>query len=1133
MTKISTCLLLVFACFSVKNSLFSQSRLVFDGFQDHVALVGGADFAPPWTVECWVQKSQISSFQHLLTSTDGTSGIRLEQYINVQKMGITKKGVADWQFNYTAPVGQWVHLAVTNDGASMSLFANGQFQSAIAGSIDCPMGQIGLNTTGGGALSATLDDLRIWKTALDETTIQQFFQQEIDATHPFWAELMTHFKMDEGTGPTTVDSKNGLVGDILGATWVPVFGKDVAASALVSPLPFVGSFSAAQVIKMRVVNNGSAAISENFEVSYSLDGGPAVSKIVAASTTPLAAFGSVEVSFPAVNLTTAGIHNFLLKTSLAGDQFLANDTLFATSSKTQLSLTQVTGFQKISPAEYLISSGVSRLKLRFYRDDIFRLELAPNGLFSDPTDGQIVVLNDQLFGVSIWSDETDFYKIETSKCLLKAFKNPLRFELFEKNGTDLIWKEIAPLTFGQFSRQSFERGADEQFYGCGMQNGYFSHRGKTVKIENDYQNWGDGAVPNPAPMYLSTAGYGAFRNTFSTGSYDFQPTVGLRHNENRFDCFYFLGNLKQQLEGYTAVTGRPFLPPRWALEFGDADCYNDTGTTADVLAVAEAYRQKSMPGGWFLPNDGYGCGYEKLDSVVAELHKLGFYTGLWSENSIGPAIAAEVGQAGTRLMKLDVALVGPGYSSAMSSGEAAFGGIESNSTARGFVWTVAGWAGTQRFATTWSGDQSGNFENIRFHIPTVIGAGLSGQNCATGDVDGIFGGSATTYARDLQWKCFTPALMTISGWAAVGKQPWAFGTANADINRKYLNLKNRLKPYTYSACREAWETGVPTCRAMVLEFPDDPTTWGKLTQYQFMSGPSLLVAPVFKSGSLRDSIYLPVGRWVDYWNGVATDGPVWLKNYPAPLTKLPLFVRDGAILPMYDGHLFDAEKPFDRLTTEVFPAANSEFSLYEDDGFSQAFRQNEFSKQLIKASKTPDEIRVEMGAAVGNFSGKLAVRDFLFEIHSTDKPAICELNGQPMPLFSTKIEWENAPSGWFFDPTDRQGIAFVKTAPRPTDQAFNVVLKDFTIADAEPFFEKWIRLSPNPAATEIQLDGLEIFPVSRIEIMDSAGRVIQVFENPAAENGSLELPVGGLASGVFSVKLTGEKGVTTKRFVKI
>ena len=129
-------------------------------------------------------------------------------------------------------------------------------------------------------------------------------------------------------------------------------------------------------------------------------------------------------------------------------------------------------------------------------------------------------------------------------------------------------------------------------------------------------------------------------------------------------------------------------------------------------------------------------------------------------------------------MKLDVAWVGRGYQFALNGMRDAYEGIEKNSDARGFVWTTCAWAGAQRYSTIWSGDQSGNWEYIRFHIPTVIGAGLSGFNAATGDVDGIFGGSAQTQVRDLQWKCFTPVLMIISGWSKqtnLMKQPWIFG----------------------------------------------------------------------------------------------------------------------------------------------------------------------------------------------------------------------------------------------------------------------------------------------------------------------------------------------------------------------
>ncbi|MBO7942681.1 glycosyl hydrolase family 31, partial [Streptomyces sp. S9] len=109
----------------------------------------------------------------------------------------------------------------------------------------------------------------------------------------------------------------------------------------------------------------------------------------------------------------------------------------------------------------------------------------------------------------------------------------------------------------------------------------------------------------------------------------------------------------RQLERYTRLTGRPVMLPRWALSYGDADCYNDgdnvkkpgtvpegwhdgpTGTTPDVVeSVARQYREHDMPGGWILPNDGYGCGYKQLPETVKGLAKYGFRTGLWTENGV-------------------------------------------------------------------------------------------------------------------------------------------------------------------------------------------------------------------------------------------------------------------------------------------------------------------------------------------------------------------------------------------------------------------------------------------------------------------------------------------------------------------
>ncbi|MGH2648670.1 MAG: TIM-barrel domain-containing protein, partial [Ginsengibacter sp.] len=556
----------------------------------------------------------------------------------------------------------------------------------------------------------------------------------------------------------------------------------------------------------------------------------------------------------------------------------------------------------------------------------------------------------------------------------------------------------------------------------------------------------DGGRANPAPFYMSTNGYGVFRNTFDAGKYSFKDTLRFSHNENRFDAFYFYGpSLKQILSDYTEITGRPFLMPRWALSLGDANCYNKLDrnkkpqtTPAVISTVADKYISEDMPHGWILPNDGYGCGYTKLDSVVTELGKCGFKTGLWTENGVSK-IATEVGRYGTRLCKLDVAWVGPGYKYALDACKAAYNGIEDNSNARGFVWSVMGWAGTQHYSTVWSGDQKGNWEYIRFHIPTVIGSGLSAFNAATSDVDGIFGGSDSTYTRDLQWKCFTPVFMVMSGWAKKDKQPYIYGEPYTSINRKYLQLKMRLTPYMYTYCEQAYETGVPTSRAMVLEFSEDSVTWGTKTQYQFMNGEWFLVAPIFKSEGKRDSIYLPKGKWIDYWNCKEYNGAVWLNNYNAPLQTLPLFVKAGAIIPMYPQMNYDGERRADTLTLDIYPFKKSSFNLYEDDGITREHREGAFAKTLIEVDKKKNT-EIKINAAKGNYKGKYEKRIYLLEVHAA-LPSVVIINNKSIKHFSTKEAYENAVTGYYYDVNEKRGTLHIKTNYLLTSAMQTIILR--------------------------------------------------------------------------------------------
>ena len=835
------------------------------------------------------------------------------------------------------------------------------------------------------------------------------------------------------------------------------YDKDVSLTRITSNTENGNVFGKQDKLSVLVKNNGSQIVNQDIDVTCLLDNGATLKAIVPAAKQPLLSGAEFNVVFPSVDLTQRSSHTLKFSLEYPADEVTANNTLSLKIAAKATEVGNITAFtQKAN--ETNITANHSKFKVIFYRDDIFRIWMAPDGEFTNPAANDIVTSYEIHNPTVKATDKGAYYQVKSKSCVVRVYKQPLRFAMYDETDTRLIWEEIKPMSYGAKTVQTLKRQRDEYFYGGGMQNGYFSHRGTNILIEKG-GGWDNGGRPNPAPFYMSTAGYGAFRNTFDVGAYSFKDTLSFSHNENRFDCFYFYGpSLKQILNGYTLTTGRPFLMPRWALSMGDANCYNrgakgddtknykgtgTTGTTPDVISlVADKYVENNMPRGWILPNDGYGCGYTKLDSTIMELHKRGFYTGLWTESGV-EKIAKEVGEYGSRIAKLDVAWVGPGYKFALDACKSAYNGIENNSNSRGFVWSVMGWAGTQSYSTVWTGDQSGSWEYIRFHIPTLIGAGLSAQNAATGDVDGIFGGSDKTYTRDLQWKCFTPVFMSMSGWAKKNKQPYVYGEPFTSINRKYLDLKMRLTPYMYTYCHEAYETGVPATRAMVLEYPKDQVALGKATQYQFMNGQWLLVAPVYKNEVKRDSIYLPKGTWYDYWDGKAMQGNTWINNYPAPLDKLPIFVKAGAIIPMYPQMNYDGEKKIDSLTLDIYPSGKSSFNLYEDDGKTRDYKKGRFVKTLVEVNKTKD-VQVVINAGKGNYTERLLSRVYLLNVHSGKAPVAILINGKAVKLYHNVTEFNKAKTGCYFDADEKQGTIHVKTSYLATTSAQQIIIKTQT-----------------------------------------------------------------------------------------
>ncbi|WP_078095886.1 TIM-barrel domain-containing protein [Streptomyces sp. fd1-xmd] len=771
----------------------------------------------------------------------------------------------------------------------------------------------------------------------------------------------------------------------------------------------------------------------------------------------------------------------------------------------------VTGFTRSGNTFTVTASSGAKARVVVARADIFRLWLSPDGTFTDdPAGSDLAVTTD--FG-SVAATHTDagaYHRISTASLTIRVDKRPLRFSVYRADNTTPVWQETRPTSWtGNRTTQYLARGTDEQFYGTGLRLGEWALRGKTVPIAVD-NRWRENDNASPAPFYMSTNGYGVMRNTWAPGSYGFNAPTALTHDEKRFDAWYFTGDsLKSVLDAYTDVSGKPFMAPMWGFELGNADCFNASNpdyqgahdrprhqNTPDVVGYAADARAADMPSGWFLPNDGYGCGYTApLKPTVDALRAKGFQTGLWTSTGLG-SIADEVGTAGSRGVKTDVAWIGSGYKYAFDGVRQAVDGIEKNSDARRFVWTVDGWAGTQRNAVVWTGDTYGTWDDMRWHVPAITGAGLSGLNYAAGDIDGIFGGSPKTYTRDLQWKSFTPAFMTMSGWGAANpsagyhdKQPWRFAEPYLSVNRKYLQLKMRLMPYLYTMSRVAHETGVPSTRAMVLEYPDDPVARGNATSGQFMAGDSLLVAPVVSDTAVRDGIHLPAGTWTDYWTGRTYAGPGRLDGYQAPLDTLPLFVKGGGIMPMWPQMNYTGEKPVSTLTYDIHPRGASSFSLYEDDGRTRAHESGAYARQRVDVTAPAagtGTVTVAVGAPTGSYAGKPASRGYEFTLHVAAAPTAVTLDGAAVPRLASRAAYDSAAHGWFFDPADRAGVLWVKTGTKSA--AFTLSATGTAVPAAAPL---------PPSSTPIDRAGWSLVRADSQETAAEDGAAVGAFDgNP-------------------------------------
>lgn len=479
------------------------------------------------------------------------------------------------------------------------------------------------------------------------------------------------------------------------------------------------------------------------------------------------------------------------------------------------------------------------------------------------------------------------------------------------------------------------------------------------------------------PLLFSTRGWGlmlhsTWRSFWEIGCWSYTAGSCLTE-EPKLEAFLFLDPTLKGLIGlYTELTGRPPLPPLWALGTWMSRCMYEKQSEAEE--VMDRLRKERIPCDvihldplWMKTHYYWKIGVDACDFVRNEAGfpdlpglwrrwaENGFATCLWVNPYLpeGSPIYAEAAERGYLLKRVGgglarlshgepvgmvdftnrearrwwknhlrkqlregAAVLKPDYGDRVPEDALAADGRTGREIhnlylflfaqvcfeaaleerGEGFVWRRAGFLGAQRYPGTWAGDTQVTWEALRCCLRGGLSASLSGEAFWASDIGG-FVGPAPAPDLYIRWAQlgFLSGLTRFHG--TTPREPWHYGEEAVEAVRRYSNLRYSLIPYLMGAALEANRYGWPLMRPMILEFPDEPGV--ETIEDQYLLGSEILVAPVLLPGATRRAVYFPAGEWRHLEiESMAFHGPRyhWVE---APLERLPVFVRQGAVLARY------------------------------------------------------------------------------------------------------------------------------------------------------------------------------------------------------------------------------------------
>lgn len=749
----------------------------------------------------------------------------------------------------------------------------------------------------------------------------------------------------------------------------------------------------------------------------------------------------------------------------------------------------------------------AKISLEFLDSKNIKFWFSPKGDFKRNNESFAVVneIFDNSMAITV-QDSNAAFEIFTGDLRVRVSKSPFNISIFDKYQKLIMGDSDQEAYVYQDSYAITKKvlRPDEHFFGLGEKTGTLDRRGKTYVMWNsDKPCYSETEDPlyKSIPFFMSSYNYGIFfDNTYKT-SFDF----GHKSNNHfsfstpngPFIYYFMFGNdYKEIIGSYTKLTGKPIMPPQWALGWSQSrGMLTFEKLTRDI---AKEYRERNIPCDIIYQDIGWVEGlqnfkwrkdrYNNPKKMLSDLAENGFKVIISQDPVISQAISDQWTEAKDKGFFVKDERTGQAYDMPWpwggncgvvdftnpevadwwgalqqmpiddgvkgfwtDMGEPAWSNEEStdrlhmkhylgmhdeihnvygltwdkvvteqfekhNPNQRVFQMTRAAYAGMQRYTFGWSGD-SGNgrdvldgWGNLENQIPLGLSAGMGLVPFWTTDISGYCGEItdhkefSELYVRWLQFGVFNPLSRAHhEGDNAV--EPWLFGEEAEKIAKKSIEFKYRLNPYIYTYARQAYDTGIPIMRAMILEYPNDKETPN--LDHQFMFGAELLVAPVVKKGNTTKKVYLPEGNWVDYFHPQQVYQGKQYIDYSAPLEVTPIFVKEGAILPMMPVMPYIGAMKNTPMILEFFPSLNkpSSFELYEDDGETNNYKEGKFVKTNIESKATSSEINITIHNSENFNFNDLEKRNYWLKIHLVNKPKKVLLNDKKLKNYSlSKLE---------------------------------------------------------------------------------------------------------------------------------